>query len=59
MLATGGGHLKKKIFWTYQKNFPDTPHFFVNMKKNFWIYQKIFRIYYIFPGNEKNFPEIT
>jgi hypothetical protein len=27
------------------------------MKKIFRIYQKIFRIYHIFPGNEKNFPE--
>jgi hypothetical protein len=54
----GGGHLKK-IFRTYQKNFPDISHFFLNMKTFFRIYQKIFRIYDNFPGNEKNFPEIT
>ena len=29
------------------------------MKKIFRIYQKFFRIYDIFPGKEKNFPEIT
>jgi hypothetical protein len=29
------------------------------MKKIFRIYQKNFRIYDIFPGKEKNFPEIT
>jgi hypothetical protein len=51
MLATGGGG-----GGSFQKFFPDIPHFFVNMKKIFPIYQKIFRIYDIFPGNEKNCP---
>ena len=56
MLATGGGGEGGSSF---QKNFPDIPHFFVNIKTFFPIYQKFFRIYDIFPGNEKNFPEIT
>jgi hypothetical protein len=47
MLATGGGHLKK-IFRIYQKNFPDIPHFCLNMKTFSRIYQKIFRIYIFF-----------
>ena len=61
MLATGecvGGHLKK-IFRTYQKNFPDIPHFFLHMKKCFRIYRKILGKYDIFRGKEKSFPEIT
>ena len=50
MLSTGGGrgvggHLKK-IFRTYQKNFPDISHFFLNnYEKNF-------------PDIPKNFPDI-
>ena len=40
----GGGHLKN-IFRTYQKDFPDISHFFLNIKKIFRIYQNIFRIY--------------
>ena len=53
----GEGHFKKIL--TSQKNFQDIPHFFVNMKKIFRIFQGFSRIYEIFPGNEKNFPEIT
>jgi hypothetical protein len=41
------GHLKK-IFRTYQNNFPDISHVFLNIKKNFQIYD-------IFPENEKHF----
>jgi hypothetical protein len=65
ILASGGGDwglgevISKKISGHTKKNFPDIPHFFVNMKKIFLIYQKNFRIYDIFPGNENNFPEIT
>jgi hypothetical protein len=55
MLATGGWGGAR----SFQKNFPDIPHFFVNMKKIFPIYHKIFQINHIFHRNEKNFPEIT
>jgi hypothetical protein len=54
MLATGGvgGGSSQKHFPDYQKNFPDIPHFFLNMRK-------IFRKYDISPGKEKKFPQIT
>jgi ribosomal protein S27E len=55
LLKVGGGEGHFKKILTSQKNFPDIPHFFVNMKNIFRIFQKFFPDIWNFSRKWKKF----